>query len=292
MIRVKNLKIPKSSKVSEDAEIHCESFEIGENCYIGKGVSITCRHFKAGNYLYMADRVEVGRGGCKGLRSTVTIGDHVGIFEDTIINPSEPVRIGDNVGIGAEVMIWTHGAWLDVFEGFPSGFGPIEIGDNVWLPARSIVLPKVKIGSNSVITINSIVNRDIPSGSLAGGNPARVIKENVYPRKLTEKQKKDLILEIMSSWNELLLCKIENSSQKISFFFDSKSTTLTVSYKDSVCDIFLKEKPYGLQILHTSGKDLEADAVFEDLRDYLRRRGLKIYNGKPFKSIEPKYLDF
>ena len=36
-------------------------------------------------------------------------------------------------------MIWTHGAWLDVTKGFPSDFGPVEIGDNVWIPARCII---------------------------------------------------------------------------------------------------------------------------------------------------------
>jgi acetyltransferase-like isoleucine patch superfamily enzyme len=56
------------------------------------------------------------------------------------------------VGIGAEVMIWTHGAWLDTLQGFPAEFGPVKIGNNVWLPARSVVLPNVTIGDNTVIT--------------------------------------------------------------------------------------------------------------------------------------------
>ena len=59
-------------------------------------------------------------------------------------------------GIGADVMIWTHGAWLDITQGFPSDFGPVKIGNNVWLPARSIVLPNVSVGDNVVIGINSI----------------------------------------------------------------------------------------------------------------------------------------
>ena len=131
---------------------------------MGNNIKINCKKFEAGDWLYLCDGVEVGRGGCTGPNSNVKIGNHVGIFERTVINPSEPVEIGDNVGIGGEVMIWTHGAWLDTVKGFPSDFGPVKIGNDVWLPARSVVLPNVTIGDNVVIGINSIINRDLPEG--------------------------------------------------------------------------------------------------------------------------------
>ena len=76
-------------------------------------------------------------------------------------------------------MIWTHGAWLDITQGIPADLGPVHIGRNVWLPARSIVLPNVCIGDNVVIGINSIINRDLPDGCFAAGSPCKVIKENV-----------------------------------------------------------------------------------------------------------------
>ena len=62
-------------------------------------------------------------------------------------------------------MIWTHGAWLDITKGFPSEFG-VKIGKNVWLPARSVVLPNVTIGDNVVVGINSIVNKVCLVGAL------------------------------------------------------------------------------------------------------------------------------
>ena len=179
--------------ISKSAVIDCEEFVVGKNSYIGPNVKITCRKFIAGDYLYMTEGVEVGRGGCYGPNSSVKIGKGVGIFENTVINPSESVEIGDNCGIGADVMIWTHGAWLDITKGFPSDFGPVKIGDNVWLPARSIVLPNVTIGDNVVVGINSIVNRSLPDGCLAAGLPCKVIKENMYPKKLSDKQLTEMI---------------------------------------------------------------------------------------------------
>ena len=54
---------------------------------------------------------------------------------------------------------------------------PITLGDNVWLGGGVIVCPGVTIGSDSVIGAGSVVTKDIPSGVIAVGNPARVIRE-------------------------------------------------------------------------------------------------------------------
>ena len=54
---------------------------------------------------------------------------------------------------------------------------PISIGNNVWIGANSTILPEVKIGNNVIIGANSVVTKDIPSNSVAVGNPCKVIKE-------------------------------------------------------------------------------------------------------------------
>ena len=150
MIEANNIDIHETVEIGSNVEIVCDTIKIGKFSKIGDNVKIHCRNFEVGEWLFMWDGVEVGRGGCYGPNSTVKIGNGVGIFENTVINPSELVEIGDNCGIGSDVMIWTHGAWLDITQGFPADFGPVVIGKNVWLPARSIVLPNVTIGDNVV----------------------------------------------------------------------------------------------------------------------------------------------
>jgi acetyltransferase-like isoleucine patch superfamily enzyme len=54
---------------------------------------------------------------------------------------------------------------------------PIVIGDNVWIGMNSVVLPGIKIGDNVVIASNSVVTKDIPSNSIAAGNPCTVVRE-------------------------------------------------------------------------------------------------------------------
>lgn len=53
---------------------------------------------------------------------------------------------------------------------------PIRIGNHVWIGANSTVLPGVTIGNNVTIGANSVVTKDIPSNSIAVGNPCEVKK--------------------------------------------------------------------------------------------------------------------
>ena len=267
-----DLHLGTSVKIGKNVEINCkEKLFIGDNSMIGDNVKINCTSFSAGDYLYMMDGSEVGRGGCNGPNSRVTIGNNVGIFEKTIINPSEEVTIGDNTGIGGEVMIWTHGAWLDITQGFPADFGPVHIGKNVWLPARSIVLPNVNIGDNVVIGINSIINRDLPNGCFAAGSPCKVIKENVYPRELKIEELEKITDNILKDWKELISFKKTN----INFTVENKAQYIFLNNED-------KKTTYNIQDKTMKG---DSNPLSEDLRDYLRRRGIKIYTGGLFKSI-------
>lgn len=89
------------------------------------------------------------------------------------------VTIGDNVQIAPNVSIYTAGHPLHPDSrnsGYEYGI-PITIGDSVWIGGNVVILPGVTIGDNAVIGAGSVVNRDIPSNSLAAGNPCRVIRE-------------------------------------------------------------------------------------------------------------------
>ena len=277
-----NIDIDDSVIIGDNVFIECDIVKIGKFSKIGNDVKITCKSFEAGSWLFMWDRVEVGRGGCYGPKSTLKIGDHVGIFENTIINPSEPVEIGNDVGIGGEVMIWTHGAWLDVLKGFPADFGPVKIGNDVWLPARSIVLPNVTIGNNVVIGINSIINKSLPDGCFAAGAPCKIIKKNYYPKEISEDEKGNIVNDILDDWKKLFKYKGGLDCYLV-YNKDDESIELTQYYwlqSNEQKTIFnLKDRTIVGYENNTS----------EDLRDYLRRHGIKIYTDKHFKSMPIPY---
>ena len=83
------------------------------------------------------------------------------------------VEFGDNVFVAPNCGFYTAGHPLD-YEIRNKGLEytkPIKVGNNV------VVLPGVTIGDNVVIGAGSVVNKDIPSNSVAVGNPCNVIKK-------------------------------------------------------------------------------------------------------------------
>ena len=103
----------------------------------------------------------------------IRIGNNCG-FSGTVIGAFIEINIGNNVRCGANTLI-TDGDWHsdDPRTGQPK---PVFIGDNVWLGINVVVLKGVSIGKNSIIGANSVVTRDIPENTIAGGNPCRILK--------------------------------------------------------------------------------------------------------------------
>lgn len=93
---------------------------------------------------------------------------------------SEPylVSIGNHVTLTSGVKFITHDGGVWVFrEKFPDldVFGPISIGDNVFIGIDSIIMPGVSIGNNCVVGAGSIVTRNVESNMVVAGIPARAL---------------------------------------------------------------------------------------------------------------------
>jgi len=85
------------------------------------------------------------------------------------------IVFGDDVEIGPGVKIISANHDLNDMLNISKGT-PIMIGSNVWIGANTVILPSVNIGNNVVIGAGSIVTKDIPSNTIAAGNPCRVIR--------------------------------------------------------------------------------------------------------------------
>lgn len=108
----------------------------------------------------------------------VEIGENFYANHNCIILDGAKVVFGDNVFVGPNCGFYTAGHPLDAgLRGRGLEYAkPITVGDNVWIGAGVSVLPGVTIGSGSVVGAGSVVNRDIPAGVVAAGNPCRVIR--------------------------------------------------------------------------------------------------------------------
>lgn len=109
----------------------------------------------------------------------IEVGDNFFANHNLCILDPAKVRIGNNVFIASNVNITTAGHPIDA-ETRNSGIEyayPVTIGDSVWIGSNVCILPGVTIGSNVVIGAGSLVNKDIPDGVVAVGNPCRVLRK-------------------------------------------------------------------------------------------------------------------
>ncbi len=92
------------------------------------------------------------------------------------------VTIHGNVMMGEEVMFLGGGHKFDNPDVYIGAEGdlpdtPLEIGVDVWIGARAMILPGCqRIGAHSIIGAGSVVTHDVPDYAIVGGNPARVIR--------------------------------------------------------------------------------------------------------------------
>ena len=111
--------------------------------------------------------------------SQVSLGNESGIGENARICGN--VQIGDYVMMGPECMMYTanHEAMRTDIPMCRQGTAPerpIRIGNDVWIGARVTILPGVTIGNGCIIGAGAVVTKDIPDYAVAAGVPARVIK--------------------------------------------------------------------------------------------------------------------
>jgi len=88
------------------------------------------------------------------------------------------ITIGHQVAISENVTIWDSNAHTILRCGYVKS-APVKIGDHVWIGVNVIILKGVTIGNNVIIAAGSVVNKDVPSDCLIAGNPAKIIRTGV-----------------------------------------------------------------------------------------------------------------
>lgn len=111
--------------------------------------------------------------------SLIEVGENFYANHGLVILDGGRVTFGDNVFIGPSCGFHTAGHPIDATDR-NAGLEytkPISVGHDVWIGAGVQVMPGVTIGDNVVIGGGSVVVKDIPSNTVAAGNPCRVIRD-------------------------------------------------------------------------------------------------------------------
>jgi acetyltransferase-like isoleucine patch superfamily enzyme len=88
------------------------------------------------------------------------------------------VVIEDGVSLAGQIFILTHNKPLEYHKYLSEAFlGPVIIKKNAWIAIGVIILPGVTIGEGAIVASGAVVTKDVPSNTMVGGIPAKVIKE-------------------------------------------------------------------------------------------------------------------
>ena len=122
---------------------------------------------------------------CEGSTIIVGTGAQVTLHGKGYINTNSTIECYSSVEIGEGTIISHDVAIMDsdihkaiINNETRLNSKPIKIGNHVWIGRNAIILKGVTIGDHSIIAAGAVVTSDIPANCLAGGNPAKVIKEN------------------------------------------------------------------------------------------------------------------
>lgn len=159
------------SGVMTDDE-RAEMFDLPEGCRIREGAKIIS-----------PEKLKCGR--------------FVWIGENAVLDASGGLEIGDHTSIGLSVFIWSHTSYLANVS--MSNFigselierKPTKIGNGCFIGGPAVIYHNVTIGDKVVVLPMSVVTRDVPSYSIVGGSPAKII------RTLTEEKIKEEIERIL-----------------------------------------------------------------------------------------------
>ncbi len=220
-IKAKKVVISEGAKL-EKVHVESASLSVGKNTTINNSIMLSNGPIEIGKLVQIkessvlkafkavrvGDRTIIDRGvvvgGLQSEHSYFEVGSRCVILHHTYINTAREIVVGNNVGIGGYCMIFSHGVWQNAFKGYPFQFGKVEIKDDVWLPWHVFVMPGVTIGKGSTIAGGSVVTRDIPDHCLAGGVPARIIKQENYPSEMTVDEKNDLAKRVLRDFESYL----------------------------------------------------------------------------------------
>lgn len=107
----------------------------------------------------------------------IEIGAGTIIGDNCFLDGRNKLIIGNHVDIASQVLIYNSEHNVHSADFYADITSPVEIGDYVFIGARAIILPGVKIGKGAVVAAGAVVTKDVPEFKIVGGVPAHEIGE-------------------------------------------------------------------------------------------------------------------
>ena len=260
-IKAKNIRIGNNVSFGKDIKIDVKGvFQIGDYSRLGNSCEILGNNVVIGSHLFNSSGLRIGGGGRDNPTADFTIGDRCTIHNN-FLNVCEPIVIGDDVGLSPETSILTHGYWMSVLEGYPASFSGVRIGSGTIVGYRSVIMMGVVIAENCVVGAQSVVSKSLSEPGIYAGSPARFIK-SIIPLSTEEKIIK--AKEILTAYRPIA---------------KSRGIELTGKLRLDYPVVRFNGLDINIETFEYAGVE---DSETDDLRDFLRKWGIRIYSDRGF----------
>lgn len=222
--------------------------KIGDYCNIGPG----CRFIISGGTVEIGDWTTIHNNTLVLCENGVTIGQHCWFGQNSVIDGTGGLYIGNGVRVGMYSQLWTHAAAGERIEGctlFTAESTYIE--DDVWLVGSCICSSGIRIGRKTVALIGSNITKSFPENSVLAGIPAQQKTGISFYKPLKLVEKWELLVEWLYEYvalEKLPLVMLEKTGcqivrqtadaiETIAFFQDTVSADLfgTMHYEATIC---------------------------------------------------------
>lgn len=258
--------IGQDCQIDPTAVIDVKEGFLGDHSIVRAGARIEGQKIEIGKEAFIDLGAVIGGGSCFDPQAYLKAGDWLHMGMNSQINIACGVNIGHEFGCGVETKIFTHGAYLDSYAlGAPIQWASVRIGNSVWMP-NAWVNPGVTIGDHVIIAARSLVNKNLPSGVLAGGIPINILQKNFLPRFMSDEQKQKLLNDIL--FQALKRFSFDHHSTNIETNFEAKVTSskeIFVKYEELTTRFFVEER-------RIEGEEFFLSQI---IKDQLRRNGIR-----------------
>lgn len=146
-----------------NALLEGQALNLEDGTYMAKGSKITCQNVSIGQGTRINGSIKL-KGG-----HTIRIGKYCAIGEEVDILSTNHTTSTINMQNVLQIAITGTVT--------PASKKGVDIGNNVWIGDRAIILPGIQIGDGAVIGAGAIVTKDVSPFCIHAGNPAKFIKK-------------------------------------------------------------------------------------------------------------------
>jgi acetyltransferase-like isoleucine patch superfamily enzyme len=217
-----------------------EDISLGDECFVGESSAILLPRLVVGDYVAFHHHL-LANG-----YDTCAVGHNCWIGQNSVLNATAKLVIGNNVGIGAYSSIYTHAFNGELLEGCEVfNVGPVTIEDNVWIVGSyNVISPGVTLGRKSMVLTSSVVSRSVAPMHCVGGVPAKDLTDRIKPfRNVTLPEKMAMMRRFIG---ELASERYEDDSRAIEHGFvlgEKRGTPYRVVCVDDASSVAGHEYP-------------------------------------------------